>query len=261
MKFYRLIFFILSSLILIFSCVNKPKKSELKKEILKESFQTVPKKEVVQQISITNKNVRSFFSKYASENPENLVLITTNFGKLKIILYDKTPLHRASFIRLIKSGFYDNTLFYRIVNGFIIQGGDSDDDDRKSKKNKAGKYKIPSEFNPKYFHKKGALAMTRDYKKNPKKSSASFDFYIVQGEVYSRFQLDAFENEYKIKISQDKRDVYKKSGGAPHLDGEHTVFGEVIEGFDVIDKIASVKTDRSDWPVDDVYIRKIEIVK
>ncbi len=261
--------FIISS-IFIFSCYQQKKEPEsikkeenilVKKPEVKLVKKVVEKNPVKKDIRVTNKNVRSFLTKYASENHETLVLITTDLGEMKVRLYKKTLLHRANFIRLVKSGFYDNTLFYRVVGGFVIQGGDSDDEERLKKKEKAGSYEIPAEFDSRYFHKKGAIAMTRDYKDNPAKKSAPFDFYIVQGEIYSQLQLDAMEKEYNIKIDQTKREVYTTLGGAPHLDGEHTVFGEVIEGFETINKISSVETDRSDWPVKDVFIRKIEILK
>ncbi|NOZ46741.1 MAG: peptidylprolyl isomerase [Chlorobi bacterium] len=259
---------LLFAFILIFILTNcKQNKQPPTKKIIKQSTQLPAKqksKVIVEKktdaLKLTNKNIISFLTNYGKHNPENKVIIKTDYGNIILKLYKKTPLHRANFIRLVKSGFYNNTLFYRIVSGFIIQGGDSDEPDRKQLKNKAGKYTIPSEFNPNFFHKKGALAMTRSYKNNPNKRSSPFDFYIVQGEKYNNFQLDAFENEYNIKISQYKRSIYKKYGGAPHLDGEHTVFGEVISGFETIDKIASVKVDRSDWPVKDVYIKSIEIL-
>jgi len=257
-------------LILLFSglsCTNSTEKIQSKSEKIAHSKKHVANKKILKKnkekiIAKPNKkNVVSFLTKYGKENPENKVRIVTDFGNITIKLYNSTPLHRASFVRLVKNGFYDNTYFYRVIKKFIIQGGDSDDDTRKQKKNWAGKYTIPAEFNPDLFHKRGAIAMTRDYKNNPEKYSAPFDFYIVQGETYSNFQLDAMENQYHIKIDENKRKKYRTIGGAPHLDGEHTVFGEVVEGFDVIDKIANVKTDRSDWPVNDIYIKKIVVVK
>ena len=240
---------------------NKP---IIKNKTVDKNVVNIKKKKSLKPITKTspsNKNIKEFLLKYGKENKETIAVISTNFGNIKLKLYKDTPLHRANFIRLVKTRFYDNTLFYRIVENFVIQGGDSDDDDRKVKKRVAGYYTIPAEIMKNHFHKKGAIAMTRDYKKNPKKRSAAFDFYIVKGEKYNFFQLDAFENEYKIKIDDKKRKIYETIGGAPHLDGEHTVFGEVVSGMDVVDKIASVKTDRSDWPIDDVVIKTIKVIK
>ena len=259
----------LTLLIIFFSTscnTNESKKESTKsRDLAKEQFikkevivkKTIPKKKP----EITNKNVTSFLTKYGRENPESIILMKTDFGDIKIKLYTEPALHRASFIRLVKQGFYDKTYFYRVVKDFVIQGGNSDAEDRKQKKAKVGNYTIPAEFNKNLFHKKGAIAMTRDYKNNPGKRSSSYDFYIVQGEEYSNFQLDALENEYKIEIEEYKRKLYRTSGGTPHLDGEHTVIGEVIKGLDVVEKIASVEVDRSDWPINDIYIIKIEIVK
>ena len=268
MKLIKHFFLVLFLFFIIQSCNNRKQitpKQETKKAATHAKPEAkptiVPQKVIPKKSLVTNKNVKNFLLAYGEKNQENLVKMTTDFGVLKLKLYKSTPLHRANFIRLVKSGFYNKTYFYRVVQDFVIQGGDNDDDDRKTQKDAIGRYTIPAEFSENIFHKKGALAMTRDYKNNPNKRSSAFDFYIVQGERYSNFQLDALENEYKIEIDETKREIYRKDGGTPHLDNEHTVFGEVIEGFDVIDKIAVVKTDRSDWPVNDVYIQKIEIIK
>jgi peptidyl-prolyl cis-trans isomerase B (cyclophilin B) len=140
-------------------------------------------------------------------------------------------------------------VFYRVVPGLVIQGGDSDDTGKRAWKKKIGVYTIPEEMRPAHIHKKGALAMSRYYENNPTKRSSSWDFYIVQGAMPSEAALRT--------IPEANHETYKKVGGTWHLDGQHTVFGEVIDGFDVIDKIAAVRCDSGDWPYTDVVIHMV----
>ena len=205
--------------------------------------------------NLTRKNVEQFLTKYGKENPETIVKISTKFGDMKLKLYKETPLHRANFLLLVKNKYYDKTIFYRVVENFMIQGGDIDEDYIINKKAFFGQYTIPSEINSKYFHKRGAIAMARDYNNNPDKRSSFYDFYIVQGEKLTDPKLDAIEKYYKIKIDENRRTSYKNIGGTPHLDGEHTVFGEIIEGLDVIDKISKVAVDKGDWPINNINIK------
>ncbi|MBT3208984.1 MAG: peptidylprolyl isomerase [Bacteroidetes bacterium] len=207
------------------------------------------------QYNISSKNVVEFLTKYGQENPETIVQISTEFGNMKLKLYEETPLHRANFLLLAKNKYYDKTIFYRIVENFMIQGGDIDEDYIINKKAFFGQYTIPSEMKDKFYHKRGAIAMARDYNKNPDKRSSFYDFYIVQGEKLSDPKLDAIEDYYKIELDEIRRNTYKKIGGTPHLDGEHTVFGEIIEGIDVIDKIAKVPEDNGDWPINNINIK------
>lgn len=208
---------------------------------------------------ITNDNVVDELTKYGQQNPETLVRLTTPMGSMLIELYTNTPLHRANFIRLVKGKYYNGTEFYRVIDGFMIQGGDTDGFDRSAVKNKYGKWTVPAEFRADNIHKRGALSMVREYENNPEKRSAAFEFFIVQGTRYTDGELNGTEFNYNVKISPEHRQIYKNVGGCAYLDGEHTVFGEVIDGLDVIDKIASVKTDDGDWPIDPVTI-KMEIV-
>ncbi|UZR92889.1 peptidylprolyl isomerase [Chondrinema litorale] len=218
-------------------------------------------KKVEDNTVLTDKNVVSFLTEYAKENPEDQVIMKTSLGDIKIKLYENTPLHRANFIRLAKKDFYDNTLFYRVIKGFVVQGGGSDDLAHGRKKRKIGKYNIPAEFKSGNIHKKGALAAARNYENNPDKKSNPFDFYFVHGQQYDKLTLDAMADEKGITFSEKQKTAYLNIGGAPHLDGEHTVFGEVIEGLDIIDEIASKEVGEGDWPVENVYIESIEIVK
>ncbi|MBL7929968.1 MAG: peptidylprolyl isomerase [Bacteroidia bacterium] len=184
-----------------------------------------------------------------------MVQITTDYGAIKIKLYDEAPKHRDNFIKLAKEGFYNGTLFHRVIQGFMIQGGDPN-----SKNAPAGQplgmgdvgYTVPAEFNPALIHKKGALCAART--DNPTKASSGCQFYIVQGKTYTDAELDQMETRAGIKYTPAQREIYKKSGGTPFLDMNYTVYGEVTEGLDVVDKIAAVQTNRQagDRPVQDV---------
>lgn len=190
------------------------------------------------------------------------VKIETTKGTITIMLYDETPKHRDNFIKLVESGFYNDLLFHRVINSFMIQAGDPE-----SKNAPAGQmlgsggpgYTIPAEINTKYFHKKGALSAARN--NNPEKASSGSQFYIVQGQKYTDLQLDNMEKQSGIKFTKEQRDAYATVGGTPHLDNQYTVFGEVIEGLNIVDKIAGVETSRGDRPVEDVKIIKMTIIK
>jgi cyclophilin family peptidyl-prolyl cis-trans isomerase len=187
---------------------------------------------------------------------ERKVLISTSYGDIKIRLYDETPLHRDNFIKLVSEGYYDGTLFHRVISQFMIQGGDPDSKGAKPDAilgNGGPSYTIPAEFISKYFHKKGAIAAAREPDNvNPNKASSGSQFYIVQGKKFTDAELDIVTTRTGHAFTKEEREVYKTVGGAPHLDGSYTVFGEVYEGIDVVDKIAAVKTGFADRPVEDV---------
>jgi len=199
-----------------------------------------------------------------TQTQQRIVEITTSYGTIKILLYDNTPLHRDNFIKLVSEGYYDGTLFHRVINNFMIQGGDPD-----SKNAKPGQmlgqggpnYTIPAEFNSENYHKKGALAAARmGDDMNPTKASSGSQFYIAQGRPYSDAELNQMEFRSGIKYTAEQREVYKTTGGTPHLDGSYTVFGEVIEGLDVIDTIAKLKVGKADRPTTDISMT-IKIVQ
>lgn len=196
---------------------------------------------------------------------ETKVLIKTNMGNLKIKLYNETPLHRDNFIKLVKDGYLNQTLFHRVIKNFMIQGGDPDSKTATKGQmlgNGGPAYTIPAEFVPAKFHKKGALSAARTGDEiNPKKESSGSQFYIVQGKVYSDAELNMFEQRMNKKFSPQQRNAYKTLGGTPHLDGSYTVFGELIEGFDVLDKIAAVAGDQNNRPLEDVIMISVEILK
>ncbi len=193
-----------------------------------------------------------------------LVLIQTPYGDMLAELYDNTPKHRDNFTKLADEGFYDGLLFHRVIHGFMIQGGDPN-----SKNAPRGKrlgsggpgYQIDAEFRPENIHLKGALAAARmGDAVNPEKKSSGSQFYIVQGNKLTENQLKQIENRKGIHYSDKQKKMYLKSGGTPFLDMDYTVFGRVIEGLDVLDKIAGAKTGKGDRPVKDIWM-KIKVVK
>lgn len=253
------------------------------------------------------------------KNP--IVTFETNYGTIKVKLYNETPLHRDNFVKLAEEGYYDSVLFHRVIGNFMIQAGDPN-----SKGAAAGAmlgtggpgYTIPAEFNTNFIHKKGALAAARlGGPQNPNKESSGSQFYIVVGQQVPVEQLDAMEANkveqakaeaiqnllYKpenktvlqeliqlqqandrdnfmakynafaeqnkdalaaiktISYTKEQKEIYSTIGGTPHLDMDYTVFGEVVEGLDVVDKIAVVKTDRANRPLEDVIITKVTVEK
>ena len=195
------------------------------------------------------------------------ILMITNKGKLILRLSDSTPLHRDNFIRLIKSNYYENISFHRVIEGFMIQAGDektkSTYDSTKIRKD----YTIPAEFNKTLFHKRGVLAAARmGDDVNPSRASSGVQFYVVQGKTFNDKGLDSVETFRLegIKLPKEHRDYYKINGGTPQLDQHYTVFGELITGYDVLDAIASVKTTgmgKGDKPLEDIRIQKTRLIK
>jgi len=198
------------------------------------------------------------------------VRLQTSMGDILIRLSDSTPLHRDNFLKLVKQGFYDSVLFHRVIKNFMIQSGDPN-----SKHAPAGQplgnggpgYTIPAEFRATLFHKKGVIAAARQSDDvNPMKESSGSQFYITQGKIFTDAGLDSVET-YRLngrKIPPDQREVYKTIGGTPHLDQNYTVFGQVVKGLDVLDKIAGVVTSKAqdrDRPLENVVIIKATLVK
>lgn len=195
---------------------------------------------------------------FAKPPKNQYVRVHTSYGDCIIRLYNETPLHRDNFIKLTKQGFYNGTLFHRVIQNFMIQGGDPDSRDTSKAKpgaelgNGDVKYTIPAEFRDSLFHKRGVLAAARD--DNPKKASSGCQFYIVEGRRFTAGKLDTLENTRLKgrKIPASQREIYTTVGGAPHLDQNYTVYGEVVSGIDMVDRIAAVKKDERDRPTTDV---------
>ena len=222
LKILLLLFFV------VFYQCEKEKKAPLKKAPLK--LEKKEKRIEKAWDSLNKHNVTTFLTAYGEKNKETKILIRTDYGNIKIRLFKDTPLHRANFIFLTKIKYFDTTVFYRVAKNFVLQGGNSDNFQTVKDRYKYGNYKLPTEFRKNRKHKYGALAAARDWKKNPEKLSSPFEFYIVQNRK-----------------------------GAHHLNNEHTVFGEVISGFDTMDKIAKIKVGEDEWPEEDVNM-KVEIL-
>jgi len=200
--------------------VSKPAK---KKMVIEEPVREFPR--------LTDKNAMEFFLEYDKLHKENKVRITTDFGEIDILLFEKTKFHRANFIFLTKQKYFDGSQFYRVIDNFVIQGGSSDDVRIGRKRSHIGKYLLPPDTKKGYRHDRGVISMPSSEIENPHKLASPFEFFIVQ-----------------------------QRGGAHYLNGDYTIFGKVIKGMNVVDKIASVKTDEADWPLHNVYIRKVEII-
>jgi cyclophilin family peptidyl-prolyl cis-trans isomerase len=190
---------------------------------------------------------------------EQRVRIITDSGDIVIRLYNKTPLHRDNFIKLVKEHYFDSTLFHRVIHNFMIQGGDPD-----SKHAKPGQllgdggpaYTIPAEFDSTLFHKKGVLAAAREGDDvNPKKASSGSQFYIVQGKKFTDEDFKNLQAKRGVIVPEWKKETYRTIGGTPHLDNNYTVFGEVESGLEVLDKIAKTRTDKNDRPLNDIRMK------
>jgi cyclophilin family peptidyl-prolyl cis-trans isomerase len=189
---------------------------------------------------VTKENVREVLTQYGKDNPETNVTIETSFGTMKLKLYEDTPLHRANFIKLIKEGNFDDGEFYRVVYEFMIQGGE---------KTLQLPYRIPSEFNPKYIHKKGALSMARMIDHNPMMESSAEQFYITHGSRYTPEDLGSVMRYLGINLTPEQKEIYMSEGGFMELDQKFTVFGEVTEGLEVIEKIAKQQVQGTESPL------------
>ncbi len=192
---------------------------------------------------------------------QELLLIETDYGNMKVSLYDSTPLHRDNIKKLANEGYYDGTLFHRVIPGFMIQGGDPDSKGAAPQQRLGGggpDYRIDAEIGA--HHYKGTLAAARTGAGNPEKKSSGSQFYIVQGKPVDPANLDKMGANKGITYTAEQKARYAKDGGAPFLDGDYTVFGEVIEGMDVIDKIAAVQIGNADRPVQDVTM-KVKVIK
>jgi peptidyl-prolyl cis-trans isomerase B (cyclophilin B) len=199
----------------------------------------------------------------AKKNKNKFVVIETNKGCIKIEVFNDVPQHAANFLKLAKEGFYDSLLFHRVIPSFMIQGGDPDSKRSVSKQmlgNGDVGYKVPAEFKlPTYYHKKGALAAARD--NNPEKASSGCQFYIVVGKIFTDADLNNMEQRGHFKYSEQARTDYKTIGGTPHLDGDYTVYGQVVMGQEIVDAISLVPRDTNNRPNEDVRILNIIIKK
>ncbi len=184
------------------------------------------------------------------------VVISTSLGDMTVVLYNETPIHRDNFIKLVKEGFYNGTLFHRVIKDFMVQGGDPDS--RNAAPNTqlgvgGPGYTIEAEFHPEFIHKKGALAAARQGDQvNPERRSSGSQFYIVQGKKITQAELNNIASRGGVFYTPEQIRIYEEIGGTPFLDQQYTVFGEVTQGLDLIDKIANVQTGNGNRPVNDL---------
>ena len=233
MKRVRFTIFTSILLILFLSCQEKTPKSK-KVETKEETADTI---EIVKEINekeeesfvLDEENAIDFFFKYAKEVKETRVKLTTSKGYITIELYDNVPYHKANFIYLAKKGYFDNTMFHRVVKGFIIQGGNADNKSTAQKRSKIGRYLLPPDTRKGHKHHRGTISMPSSERDNPHKLASPYEFFIVVTDP-----------------------------GSYHLDGSYTPFGRVVQGMDVVDEINKVEVDSGDWPMQNVYILKAE---
>ena len=225
----------------LLNCEDKKTESNKATNIPQTTAKTAPKKVVEKKETtikeneypiLTEDNVMDFFLQYEKENKENKVRLTTEFGTIEILLFENTKFHRANFIYLTKRKYFNDTQFYRIINNFMIQGGNSDDKKTAIKRRNIGKYLLPTDTKKGYKHDRGVISMPSSDIDNPHKLASPFEFFIVQ-----------------------------QKPGAYFLDGDYTIFGRVTKGMEVVDKIAAQKTDSADWPLKNIYIKNVEIIK
>lgn len=214
----------------------------------------------------------SLIVKTDSSDVRHQVLLQTSMGDIVVELYNETPLHRDNFLKLVKSGYYDGILWHRVIADFMIQAGDSTTR-HAAPGAKVGEYdldyRIPAEFRfPKYFHKRGAVAAAREGDaENPERKSSATQFYIVWGYNCGPRAMASYQTRLdsitggEIKFPKDVRQAYWDKGGTPWLDGQYTVFGEVVKGLDIVGKIDQVATDQDDRPLKDVRIVKATVLK
>lgn len=203
--------------------VNKAESKEEQKQVVEEIEREFPK--------LNSKNAMDFFLEYEKHNKENKVRMTTDFGVIEIELFNKTKFHRANFIFLTKQKYFNNTQFYRVVDDFIVQAGNSDDKETVIKRTNIGRYLLPTDTKRGYKHDRGVISMPSGEIDNPHKLASPFEFFIVC-----------------------------KKGGAHFLDGDYTIFGRVTKGMDVVDRMSVVDTDDGDWPDKNIFIRNVEII-
>ncbi|WP_298534519.1 peptidylprolyl isomerase [uncultured Algibacter sp.] len=204
--------------------VAKPKKKEITK-----STTDLPEREFPK---LNSRSAMDFFLEYDKHHKENTVRLTTDFGNITILLFNETKFHRSNFIWLTKQHYFDGTQFYRVIDNFMVQAGNSDDKKTARKRAHIGKYLLPADTKRGFKHDRGVVSMPSSEIDNPHKLASPYEFFIVQ-----------------------------QRGGAHFLDGDYTIFGKVIKGMDVVDKIAAVDTDDGDWPMRNIFIRKAEIVR
>lgn len=199
--------------------------------------------------ALTDSNCEEFLLTWAAEHPEHRFELTTSKGDMLLETFDDVPLHSANFHYKVARKYYAPSEFVRIVPDFVVQGGNSEDTRAQELRWLIGKHTLPAEFHSNRLHFRGALAMGRTYTGNPEKRSASYDFYLVVGRKVTRAELARLEREKGFTYTEAQKARYVREGGTPHLDFEHTVFGQLTDGFDALKALSIEPTDASDWPL------------
>lgn len=214
-----------------------------------DSLAIAAKKAMLAYPALSNENCEEFLLSWVKDHPQDRFLLSSSKGEMVLETFDDVPLHSANFKYKVARNYYAPSEFVRIVPEFVVQGGNSEDTRAQEMRWLIGKHTLPAEFASDHLHFRGALAMGRTYKGNPNKRSASYDFYVVVGRKVTRSELERLEREKGISYTEAQKERYLQVGGTPHLDYEHTVFGELISGFEVLDELAKEPTDASDWPL------------
>lgn len=232
MYYFSKIYQVCFCLITLFIGCDKVDNAE--NQIMDKAQKTITNKKINKELDfkLSDENVMEFFLEYDKHNKENKVRIVTDYGNIEIQLFDNTKFHRSNFIYLTKKNYFEGTQFYRVINNFVIQAGNSDNRKISQKRKKIGRYLLRNDLDKGYIHKRGMVSMPSSLIDNPYKMASPFEFFIVQ-----------------------------KKDGAHHLDGNYTIFGKVIKGMETVDKIAATATDNLDWPIENIYINRVEIIQ
>nr|WP_321231303.1 peptidylprolyl isomerase [uncultured Psychroserpens sp.] len=232
-------FIVIVLCLMIFNCEDKQSQkktptqtidsTQVKKEVEIKEVDSISE-ENNQEFLLTKDNAMEFFLEYDKKHKENKVRIVTDFGNIDIELFEETKFHRSNFIYLAKKGYFNDTQFYRVIENYIIQGGSTDNRDVMKKRRYIGKYLLPTDTDRGFHHDRGVISMPSSDIENPYKLASPYEFFIMLKDVHE-------------------------------LDGDYTIFGKVTSGLDVADKIANVETDDADWPLKNVYIRRVEILE
>jgi len=252
--------FILGLALLTFSCGGGNPDPDLQttsfkgpelflEDVIIDSLAVQAKQAMLAYPALSNSNCEEFLSDWSAVHVCNRFQLSTSKGEMVLETFDDVPLHSANFHYKVARNYYAPSEFVRIVPEFVVQGGNSEDTRAQELRWLIGKHTLPAEFRADRLHFRGALAMGRTYDGNPEKRSASYDFYIVVGRSVSPDELARLEREKGIIYTPKQKDRYLREGGTPHLDFEHTVFGQLKSGFDALNALAQEPTDGSDWPL------------